>query len=64
MSTAKTNVELLEEAGILESAHFSADDKKTIESITPEEIAVLIKLRKKLGPAPIANANQRPNFPV
>ena len=64
MSTAKTNVELLEEAGILESAHFSHEDTKIIESITPEEVAVLIKLRKKLGPAPIANANARPNFPV
>ena len=64
MSSSKTNVQQLEEAGILESAHFSAEDVKVIESITPEEIAVLIKLRKKLGPAPIANANQRPNFPV
>ena len=64
MSSPKTNVELLEEAGVLEPAHFSPEDIKVIESITPEEIAVLIKLRKKLGPAPLATANQRPNFPV
>jgi hypothetical protein len=64
VSNPKTNVELLEEAGILESANFSPEDQRLIESITPEEIAVLIKLRKKLGAAPLASANMRPNFPV
>ena len=64
MSSPKTNIELLEEAGILDPAHFSAEDTKVIESITPEEIEVLIRLRKKLGPAPMAMAAQRPNFPV
>jgi hypothetical protein len=61
---SKTNVEQLQEAGILETEHFSPEEIKTIESITPEEIAVLIKLRKKLGAAPVAKANMRPNFPV
>ncbi len=64
MATPKTNVQQLEEAGIIETEHFSPQDLKIIESITPEEIAVLIKLRQKLGAAPAAQANQRPNFPV
>jgi hypothetical protein len=60
----KTNVERLEEAGILKQEHFSEHDKKQIESISPEEIDVLIKLRKKLGAAPEGKDHMRPNFPV
>ncbi|HMH13586.1 MAG TPA: hypothetical protein VK578_10800 [Edaphobacter sp.] len=64
MPPKQTNVELLAAAGILNVDHFSEQDKKTIESITPEEIDVLIKLGKKLGPAPAGKEHMRPNFPV
>jgi hypothetical protein len=60
----QTNVERLSAAGILNEDHFSEHDKKTIESITTEEIDVLIKLSKKLGPAPAGKEHMRPNFPV
>jgi hypothetical protein len=60
----QTNVERLSAAGILNEDHFSEHDKKTIESITTEEIDVLIKLGKKLGPAPAGKEHMRPNFPV
>ncbi len=64
MQPKQTNVERLAAAGILNADHFSEHDRKTIESITPEEVDVLIKLGKKLGPAPAAKAHMRPNFPV
>jgi hypothetical protein len=58
-------VELLTAAGILEVEHFSEHDKKVIETITPEEVEVLIKLKKKLGAATPKTAGvMRPNFPV
>jgi hypothetical protein len=60
----QTNVERLAAAGILNADHFSEHDRKTIETITPEEIDVLIKLGKKLGPVPPGREVMRPNFPV
>jgi hypothetical protein len=61
----QTNVELLTAAGILEVEHFSEHDKKVIETITPDEIEVLIRLKKKLGMATAKVAGgMRPNFPV
>jgi hypothetical protein len=60
----KSNVERLEEAGILKSEHFNDHDKKAIESISAEEIEVLVRLRKKLGEAPAGKEHMRPNFPV
>jgi hypothetical protein len=60
----QTNVERLSAAGILNVEHFSEHDKKVIESITSEEVDVLIKLGKKLGPAPAGREHLRPNFPV
>ena len=60
----KSNVERLEEAGILKSAHFNEHDKKAIESISPEEMEVLIRLKKKLGETPEGKEHMRPNFPV
>jgi hypothetical protein len=64
MSTAKTNLERLEEAGILKQEHFSDQDRKHIESISTEEVEVLVKLRKKMGAAPAGKDHMRPNFPV
>jgi hypothetical protein len=64
VSDKKTNVERLAEANILNADHFSDHDKKAIESISSEEIDVLIKLRKKMGEAPAGKEHMRPNFPV
>ena len=64
MQPKQTNVERLAAAGILNADHFSEQDRKTIESITSDEIDVLIKLGKKLGPAPAGKEHMRPNFPV
>ena len=63
MST-QTNVERLHAAGIIASENFSESDKKVIEQITPEEIEVLIKLRKKLGEVPAGKGHMRPNICV
>ena len=60
----QTNVERLSEAGILNVDHFSPHDKETIEKISPDEVAVLIKLGKKMGPTPMGKEHMRPNFPV
>ena len=64
MSTQKSNIERLAEANILNADHFSEHDRKAIESISSEEIDVLVKLRKKLGEAPAGKEHMRPNFPV
>lgn len=64
MPPKQTNVERLSAAGILNADLFSEQDKKTIETITPEEIDVLIRLGKKLGPTPPGREFTRPNFPV
>ena len=64
MSTHKSNIDRLAEANILNADHFTEHDSKAIESISPEEIDVLIKLRKKLGEAPAGKEHMRPNFPV
>lgn len=64
MAAAKTNVERLAEAGILKQEHFSDQDKKHIESMSSEEVDVLVNLRKKMGAAPTGKDHMRPNFPV
>lgn len=57
-----SNVERLEGAGVLVSANYTDSDKKTVEKLTPGEVAGLIKLRKKTGPAPEGKHHLRPNF--
>jgi hypothetical protein len=64
VANKKTNIERLAEAKILNPDHFSDHDRIAIESISAEEVAVLIKLREKLGEAPPGNERMRPNFPV
>lgn len=64
MSDKKTNVERLADANILNVDHFSDHDKTVIESMSNDEIEVLIKLRKKMGDAPAGKEHMRPNFPV
>lgn len=64
MAAGKTTFERLEEAGIIVGQQFSASDKKVLEKITDEEVDVLIKLRKKMGPVPQGKDHMRPNLPV
>ena len=64
MSAAKSHLERLHEAGVLNAEHFSENDKKTLESLTPEETDTLIKLKKKMGDVPQGKDFLRPNFPV
>lgn len=59
-----TKLERLEEAGILEKRHFSAEEQKLIDAITDEEIEVLIRLRKKMGATPEGKEKIRPNIIV
>ena len=45
----KDNVELLEEAGVLDSSTLSASQKETINGLTPAEVNHLISSRNKVG---------------
>ena len=58
----KSKLEELEEAGILERRHFSAEELALVDSITAEEVAVLIKLRKKMGGTAEGKHHIRPNI--
>jgi hypothetical protein len=60
----QTNIQRLEAAGILNVEHFSPADTKVIETITPEEVDVLIRLGKRMGPTAAGAEMMRPNFPV
>ena len=64
MADRKSNVQRLEEAGILKQEHFSEHDKRAIESISDEEVEVLIRLRQKMGEAPSGREHMRPNIVV
>ena len=60
----KSKLEQLEDAGILERRHFSAEELKLVDSITEEEIQILVKLRKKMGAAGEGKHHIRPNIIV
>jgi len=60
----QTNMQRLEAAGILNAKHFSPADTKVIETITSEEVDVLIRLGKRMGPTAAGAEVMRPNFPV
>jgi hypothetical protein len=64
MSMQASNMELLEKAGILKGEHFSGADQKVIEGLSSEEVAVLIKLREKMGASPEGKEHLRPNIVV
>ena len=64
MPEQASNIERLEKAGILKTEHFSSHEQKVIESLSPEEVAVLIKLREKTGEAPGGKEHLRPNIIV
>lgn len=64
MKGSAGKIERLHEAGVIVADHFSESDKKVIESITDEEIDVLIRLRKRMGEVPKGKEHMRPNTPV
>ena len=52
MPAAKTNVEILEDAGVLDSSQMMEEDHKLInEGLTEDEVKALIKTKNLLRPA-------------
>ncbi len=50
MTQEKTNVEKLQDAKVLPTPHRLSDpDTETINSLSPEEVDALVKVRSKLG---------------
>lgn len=64
MADAQAKLKKLEDAGILERKHFTAEEIALVEKIDDDEIEVLIRLRKKLGPTAEGRHHIRPNFIV
>jgi hypothetical protein len=64
MTTDKSSFERLCDAGVIAGEHFSESDKAVIAKITPDEVEVLIKLRKKMGEGPSGKEHMRPNIVV
>jgi hypothetical protein len=60
----KSNFDRLHEAGVLNAANFSDQDKQALENLSPEETDTLIKLKQKMGDVPSGKDQLRPNFPV
>lgn len=65
-STPKvSNIERLTAAGVIPQENVADHDKTVINKLSAAEVSTLIKLRKKLGDAPLdTKAGARPNFPV
>lgn len=60
-----TNIERLTAAGVIPAENVQDHDHKIINKLSAAEVNTLIKLRKKMGEAPLATmATTRPNFPV
>ena len=49
MAARKTNVEKLEAAGVLNSEHCTDAHLAAINKLTADEVAALIKVKKKVG---------------
>lgn len=61
----KSNFERLMEADVISLENAGEHDQAVINKLSEAEVNTLIKLRKKLGAAPLAtSAASRPNFPV
>jgi len=64
MADAQAKLKKLEDAGILDRKHFSAEEMALIDKIDDDEVAVLVRLRQKLGPTAEGKNHIRPNFIV
>jgi len=49
MSTPKTHVETLQDAGVLKPEHCSEAHKAAINMLSSEEVATLIQVKKKVN---------------
>lgn len=60
-----TNIERLTAAGVILQENLADHDHAVINKLSTSEVDTLIKLRKKMGDAPLdTRAGARPNFPV
>lgn len=60
-----SNIERLTAAGVIPQENVADHDLSVINKLSAAEVNTLIKLRKKLGDAPLdTKAGARPNFPV
>jgi hypothetical protein len=60
-----SNLERLTAAGVISQESIADHDEAVIDKLSASEVNTLIKLRKKMGDAPLATkATVRPNFPV
>ncbi|HEU4634669.1 MAG TPA: aroma-sacti cluster domain-containing protein [Edaphobacter sp.] len=60
-----SNIERLTAAGVIPQENVADHDQAVINKLSAAEVSTLIKLRKKLGDAPLdTKAGARPNFPV
>jgi hypothetical protein len=60
-----SNLERLTAAGVIAQESIADHDQAVIDKLSASEVNTLIKLRKKMGDAPLATrASVRPNFPV
>lgn len=60
-----SNLERLTAAGVIPQENVADHDQAVINKLSAAEVSTLIKLRKKLGDAPLdSKAGARPNFPV
>ncbi|HEX2918830.1 MAG TPA: aroma-sacti cluster domain-containing protein [Edaphobacter sp.] len=60
-----SNIERLTAAGVIPQENVADHDQAVINKLSAAEVNTLIKLRKKLGDAPLTTkAGARPNFPV
>ena len=62
MSDAQSKLQRLQSAGILEQRTFSADEMTMINTITDDEIDVLVRLRERLGSPSSDQQHIRPNI--
>jgi hypothetical protein len=58
---SKSNMDRLEEAGVIMSAEYTDGDKKMVEKFSAAEVSALVKMRKKRGAAPAGKHHLRPN---
>jgi hypothetical protein len=60
-----SNIDRLVAAGVIPEENVADHDQAVINKLSAAEVNTLIKLRKKLGDAPLdIKAAARPNFPV
>ncbi len=57
-----SNVKILADAGLTKPEKLSDQDKKVIESLSPQEVNTLLQVKGKLGDGLLSNHWQDPKF--